>query len=107
MTNRLAFAALAVLAACGDDPVSFSAPVGIELKAKSDDVMNGVITEDKGITTESGNPYGAFINDATARLGRAPGRVEIDGAIEGHHTTQRHAVEVDHLEPRLAGHEQS
>jgi hypothetical protein len=73
--------ALVVLfAACGDDPVSFSAPVGINLKAKSGDVANTAISEDKAITTESGNPYGAFVTDATAKLGRAPGRIEIDHA---------------------------
>ena len=41
--------------ACGRDPVSYSAPVGIELKAKSGDAPNGVIAEQKDITTESGN----------------------------------------------------
>lgn len=67
-----------VLAACGDDPVNYSAPVGINLKAKAGDVTAGAITEQKGITTESGNPYGAFITDATAKLGHAPGRAEVD-----------------------------
>jgi hypothetical protein len=67
------------LAACGDDPVNYSAPVGIELKAKSGDVMNAAINENKGITTESGNPYGAFITDAMNRLGgRDPSHIELD-----------------------------
>lgn len=66
-----------LLAACASDPVSFSAPVGINLKAKSSDVASSAITEDKAITTETGNPYGAFVSDATTKLGRAPGRIEV------------------------------
>lgn len=66
-----------LLAGCGD-PVSFSAPVGINLKAKASDTENGVITEDKGITTESGNPYGEFIKNARAKLdGKDPARIEV------------------------------
>lgn len=70
--------AVVVLAACGDDPVNYSAPVGIELKAKSGDVTGNAINEDKGITTESGNPYGAFVTDARAKLGKDPSSVEVD-----------------------------
>ena len=67
------------LAACGTDPVNYSAPVGIELHAKSADVNMSVVTEQKDITTESGNPYGAFINAAMAKLGgKEPSRIEID-----------------------------
>jgi hypothetical protein len=70
---------LGVLVLSGCDPVSFSAPVGINLKAKAADVKTGVISEDKGITTESGNPYGAFINEARAKLeGKDPASIEID-----------------------------
>lgn len=71
--------ALLLVAACGDDPVSYSAPVGIELKVKSGEVSSSnALTPEKGITTESGNPYGAFISDAEAKLGRAPGLIELD-----------------------------
>jgi hypothetical protein len=72
--------ALAMLVGCGDDPVSYSAPVGINLKAKSGDVSGASISNDKGINTESGNPYGAFVNDARRMLGRDPSRVEVDSA---------------------------
>ena len=77
MRNLLPLALLS-LAACGSDPVSFSAPVGINLKAKSGDVANSAISDDKAITTESGNPYGAFVADAQAKLGKDPTRIEID-----------------------------
>ncbi len=70
--------ALVMLTACGDDPISFSAPVGINLKAKSGDVSNNAISDEKGITTESGNPYGAFVGDATAAIGGDPARIEVD-----------------------------
>ncbi len=85
--SSLGLAALAValpaafaLAACGgDDPVSHSAPVGINLKADSDKVVGTNVTDKKNINTESGNPYGAFVNEAQNVLGRAPGRIEVDG----------------------------
>jgi len=81
MPVRLVYALglVATLAACGDDPVQFSAPVGINLKAKSSDTTNGVVSEEKAITTESGNPYGAFISDARAKLGgKDPSSIQID-----------------------------
>ena len=78
MKRTLSFlAVLLVLAGCGD-PVSFSAPVGINLKTKASDAKEGVVSADKGISTESGNPYGTFINDARAELdGKDPARIEI------------------------------
>ena len=69
---------LLVVAACGSDPVGYSAPVGIELKAKSGDASANSITEQKDITTESGNPYGAFTNAATQKLGHAPSSIGLD-----------------------------
>src|SRR3954469_79201 len=79
MSNRLALALVLFLGACSDDPVSYSAPVGINLKAKSGDTANNVVSEEKGITTESGNPYGAFITDAKQKLGgKDPTSIEID-----------------------------
>ena len=74
-------ALVSVLVACGgDDPVSYSAPVGINLKAESGSVSGTVISDEKGITTESGNPFGAFVAAANTELGRDPGRIEIDKA---------------------------
>jgi hypothetical protein len=69
---------LFALVGCSSDPVSYSTPVGISLKAKSGDVAGSVISDDKQITTESGNPYGAFISDAHTKLGKDPTRIEID-----------------------------
>jgi hypothetical protein len=70
---------LLVVCACGTDPVNFSEPVGIELDAKSGDTVMNTVTEQKDITTESGNPYGAFVNSAMAKLGgHNPSRIEIE-----------------------------
>lgn len=69
---------LIVLAACGSDPVSFSMPVGITLKAMSSDVSNSVLSDGKAITTESANPYGMFVSDARTKLGRDPSRIGLD-----------------------------
>ncbi|HEU0035548.1 MAG TPA: hypothetical protein VFQ53_33285 [Kofleriaceae bacterium] len=79
MTIRLSMLALGVLAVgCGDDPVSYSDTVGINLKAKSAETVGGTVTDDKAITTESGNPYGAFVADATSAIGRDPGDIEVE-----------------------------
>lgn len=78
MSKLIALALVVGVTGCGDDPVSYSATVGINLKAESGAVNGTAITDEKGITTESGNPYGAFVADATERLGRDPGRIEID-----------------------------
>ena len=75
---RITLLACVLATGCSDDPVSYSAPVGIELKSKSSDVSNAVVSEEKGITTESGNPYGAFVADARGKLGRDPGGIEIE-----------------------------
>src|SRR5262245_53362063 len=69
---------LLFLAACGSDPVSYSAPVGINLKAKSSDVANGVVSDGKAINTESGNPYAVFVHDAQTKLGRPPAQIDVD-----------------------------
>src|SRR5262245_43054058 len=66
------------LSGCGDSPVSFSAPVGINLKAKSGDVLQDVVSDKKAITTETGNPYGAFISAAEQQVGTSPSRIEVD-----------------------------
>lgn len=63
---------------CGTDPVSYSAPVGINLKAKSANTSNGTVTDEKSINTETGNPYGAFVDDARAKIGRDPGVIDVD-----------------------------
>lgn len=78
---RLASLAALALAvpACGDDPLSYSAPVAINLKVKSAETAFGAVMDDKGITTESGNPYGAFVSDARAALGGVdPAVIEVD-----------------------------
>ncbi len=79
---RLAAALVALIAsACGGGaPLTYSAPVGLSLKAAANDVDAGTITIAKNINTESGNPYGAFIADAQAALGGAdPARLEVSG----------------------------
>lgn len=79
---RIHFLAISLLAAaaCADDPVEYSEPVSINLKAKSSDTVGGVVSDEKGITTESGNPYGAFVSDAQRELGRDPRRIDLSSA---------------------------
>lgn len=81
MKKLLALAPLALLAACGGkDPVSYSAPVGISLPVASKDASTGSISVGKNINTENGNPYGAFVNAARARIGHDPSRIVLTGA---------------------------
>ena len=71
---------------CGSDgtdndlnTVGFSGPVNVRLdKFKDGDVRNGAFDSDKDINTESGNPYGGFLRDARASLGRDPAAVLIE-----------------------------
>lgn len=76
--RSFAILALVVFAACGDDPVNYSDDIGIELKTKSGDATDNAITEEKGITTESSNPYGAFITEAKNRLGHDPSDIKLE-----------------------------
>jgi hypothetical protein len=79
LSIKLFVVALPVLVACSSDPLQYSEPVGIELSAKSSDVSGSAVSQQKDITTEVGNPYGAFITAATAKLnGHAPSSIEID-----------------------------
>jgi len=81
MTMRSLMISLVVLGACTDPPVSYSAPVGIRLRAKSADATNGLVTDDKAITTEQGNPFGAFMAAAKDKLaGAAPSAIVVEGA---------------------------
>jgi len=66
-----------VLTGCGADPISYSEAIGINLKVKSGEAKDEVIQDEKSITTESGNPFGAFLKEAAAKLGQDPARVEL------------------------------
>ena len=78
MLRMFCLAMLVSLVACGDDPLSYSAPVAINLKAESGQVNGTAISDEKGITTESGNPYGAFIGEAKAQIKQDPSRIELE-----------------------------
>ncbi len=66
------------LVACGGK-ATYSAPVGVNLNARSGDVRSGTLSRDEAITAEPGNPYGAFINNAWQKLGnKSPSRIEVN-----------------------------
>ena len=66
------------------DPVavSHSETVSITLSGmKPGDVDAGVVMEEKNINSDTGNPYGDFLKNATAALGGAsPARIVLDAA---------------------------
>lgn len=54
----------------GGTTLSHSGPVNIRLdKFKHDDVRNNAFDSDKSVSSESGNPYGAFLQAARTALG--------------------------------------
>lgn len=103
----LALAASALVSACsGDDAggantVNYSGPVSINVdKFKDGDVRNNAFDSDKSVSTESGNPYGAFLQQARAVLGRPPAAVVVDRATL---TLGRDASGVTSFEQFLGG----
>lgn len=77
----------ALVGGCGDtagtnaNTVNFSGPVPINIdKFKDGEVRNEAFDVDKSVSTESGNPYGAFLQEARARLGRPPAAVIVERA---------------------------
>lgn len=76
---------LAALSSCSDgtnggaNTVNYSGPVTINVdKFKDGDVRNEAFDSDRSVSTESGNPYGAFQQQARAVLGRPPAAVVVD-----------------------------
>jgi hypothetical protein len=77
MRLLLAASLALVFVACGGK-ATYSAPVTVNLNARSGDVRSGTITRDEAITNEPGNPYGTFINDAWQKFGnKSPTRIEV------------------------------
>ena len=79
----MAMLVLAMASGCGgEDPantVNYSGPVSINIdKFKDGEVRNNAFDADKSVSTESGNPYGMFLSQARATLGRAPAAVVVD-----------------------------
>jgi len=82
----MAMLVLAMAAGCGsEDPVNtantvnYSGPVSINIdKFKDGEVRNNAFDADKSVSTESGNPYGMFLSQARATLGRPPAAVVVD-----------------------------
>ena len=64
------------LSACSD-PVSTSSPISLNDKLSSGDVKSGTGTIDKSVTSESGNPWAAFIKDTRDQLGGDPGDIQL------------------------------
>lgn len=80
---NLLTAVLLAATGCGDNlaanTVNFSGPVSITLdKFKDGEVRNNAFDADKNVNTETGNPYGAFLQQARATLGRQPAAVLVE-----------------------------
>lgn len=66
--------------ACSDDPVSVSDVVDLKISVSSGDVSGGVVFDEKNVNTESGNPYGVFVQTARDEIGGEPSRITVDAA---------------------------
>jgi hypothetical protein len=78
---RTTYLSLLLLGACGgDDPVSVSDVVDLKLSVSSGDVQGGIVLDEKNVNTESGNPYGVFVQTANDEIGGPPTRITVDGA---------------------------
>ena len=101
----MAMLALAMAAGCGDDDaantVNYSGPVTINVdKFKDGEVRNNAFDTDRTVSTESGNPYGMFLSQARAALGRAPAAVVVDRVTL---TLGRNAMGVTAFEQFMGG----
>lgn len=93
-----AFIALA-LPACGDDPVAYSEVVSLKLSGMKDgDFKNNTVSEDKNISTESGNPYAVFLRNAKDALGgKDPGHIEVVSVTVQVHSESKNVTAIDQV----------
>ncbi len=66
------------LVGCSDDPVFTSGQVGISLGLKEGAIVGDQIDSRKNVSTESGNPYGAFIQEVKDEFGDSPREIRIE-----------------------------
>jgi hypothetical protein len=69
-------------AACGSELRSYEVPVDVHLQVKTKN-KDEVVTGEKAIRTELGDPFGVFIEDVRRKLGRDPATIDVNGAEVG------------------------
>jgi hypothetical protein len=92
-----------LLGGCADEPVAYSETVSLKLSGmKAKDVKSGVVTEEKNVNTETGNPYGDFLKNATDSLsGVEPSRVVLSKATLGLHSDSEGISRLDQVFKRI------
>lgn len=64
---------------CGDDEALFtSGQVSVKLNLKEGDVVSERLEDRKNISTESSNPYGAFLNEVDRTFGDSPREIRVE-----------------------------
>jgi hypothetical protein len=76
----LAASSILAVGCAEEGPKLFTAPISLQLDLKESDIQDGVLSRDKNISTEQGNPWSKFVQDAKASLGRDPTAFEITTA---------------------------
>lgn len=66
------------LVGCSDDPAFTSGQVGISLGLKEGAIVGDQIDTRKNVSTESGNPYGAFVSKVENEFGDTPREIRIE-----------------------------
>jgi len=74
----LVLVALGAVAGC-EEPAATSDTIVIRLSGiKEGDIIDGFVEREKNVTTETSNPYAAFLADAREALGTDPTLVEVE-----------------------------
>lgn len=81
--RRLVPFSLVLLFACGDSGVLTSQPIALDVGGiKEGEINNGAYNRDKSVTSDSGNPYHEFLQQAKGKLdGMNPGRVGVEKIV--------------------------
>lgn len=79
--SRLAW--VFVLAGCGGGEVLVSNPIALDVGGiKEGDIRNEAYNRDKSITSDSGNPFKQFLEQAKGKLdGKSPGRIGVEKIV--------------------------
>lgn len=68
--------------ACGEDPSNVSDQIGIKLSLKEGDVTGSTVETRKNISTETSNPYAAFLEAVKAEYGdQTPSEIRVEKVV--------------------------
>lgn len=77
------FGFVLLLVGCGGGEVLVSQPIALDVGGiKEGEIRNETYNRDKSVTSDSGNPYKQFLEQAKGKLdGKSPGRIGVDKIV--------------------------